>query len=144
MFQIYFLSIISNLIAGLALISGENKDTQEEGVFHLGVFLNILRDKKFRLILGIIAIAAGVLKLLSPAEGIILLGDLLPAAAGIASGLILFFDNFGKSKTYDSEDIAIEDKKQGLSFLFRNRKLIGFAAIAAAIIHFLFPGVFLL
>ena len=145
MIQIYFLSIISNLVAGLALISGDNKDTQEEGVFRLGIFLNILRDKKFRLVLGIIAMAAGVLKILSPAEGnIIILGDLFPSAAGIASGLILFFENFSKTKNDDSEDIIIEDKTQNLSLLFKNRKLIGFAAIAAAVLHFVFPGVFLL
>ena len=142
MLQIYFISIISNLLAGLTLISTGNKDTQDDGVIRLGVFLTVFRDKKFRLIIGIIAFIAGILKILSPTKGnILLIGDLLPAAAGLASGLILFFENFGNSKAEDYDD---EDKKQGLSFLFKNRKLIGFATVAAAILHFFFHEIFLL
>ena len=145
MIQIYFLSVISCLIAGLTLISGEEKDSQEDSVIRLGVFLNILRDKKFRLILGIITMAAGVLKILSPAEGnIIILGDLLPAAAGIVSGFILFIENYSNTKIDKSEDIVIEDKKASLDYFLKNKKLVGFATIAAAILHFIFPGVFLL
>ena len=140
MIQIYFLSILFNLIAGLALISKEDKDTEDISIFRLEISLRGLKDKKFRFFLGILAMAAGILKLLSPIEGnILFLGDLVPAAAGIVSGFILVFENYGTSTIENNE----EKETIGL-IIFRNKKIIGFAAIAAAVLHFLFPRIIFL
>jgi hypothetical protein len=135
MMQIYFLSIFSNILAGYTLISEDNKNTP---VIKIGFSF---QDETVKLILGILSIAAGILKLLSPVGVILILGDLFPAFTGIAAGFILCFDFYQKHTTISEKG----EKKAGfIEFLSQNRKVAGFAAIAAAVSHFLFPGVFFL
>jgi hypothetical protein len=136
MMQIYFLSIFFNILAGYTLISENNKNTPE---IKIGFSL---QDETVKLILGILSMAAGVLKLLSPVEGdILILGDLFPAFTGIAAGFILCFDFYQKHTTIPGKG----EKKIGfIEFLSQNRKIAGFGAIVAAISHFLFPRIFFL
>jgi hypothetical protein len=136
MMQIYFLSVFSNILAGYTLISDNNRNTTE---IRTGFSL---QDETVKLILGILSIAAGILKLLSPAEGdFLILGDLFPAITGLSAGIILCSDFYKKHSTIEEK----EGKKLSiLNFLLQNRKVVGFAAIAAAIIHFLLPGIFFL
>ena len=144
MIQIYFLSILFNLIAGFALISEGDKESEGTRITRFGISFSNPGDKRFRLILGTLTMAAGVLKLLSPIQGnIIILGDLLPAAAGIVSGFILIFEN--NSNKTDLDDTDPEEKKESLSLvIFKNKKAMGFAAIAAAALHFVFSGIIFL
>ena len=136
MIQIYFLSVFLNILAGLILLSGEGK-----GGPTVNVSFSFLNDETLKLVAGILSIAIGVLKILSPAEGnIIILGDLFPAAAGLASGLILCFDFNQKRSTI----IADEEKTSIIPLLVKNKRIAGFAALCAAVLHFLFPKVFLL
>jgi hypothetical protein len=136
MMQIYFLSIFFNILAGYTLISEDDNNAPE---IKIGFSF---KDETVKLILGILAMAAGVLKLLSPAEGsVLILGDLFPAATGFAAGFILCFEYYQKRKTVSEE---AEKKAPFVEFLLQNRKIAGFAAIATAILHFIFPGIFFL
>jgi hypothetical protein len=136
MMQIYFLSIFFNILAGYTLISENNKNTPE---IKIGFSL---KDETVKLILGILSMAAGVLKLLSPAQGdLLILGDLFPSFTGIAAGLILCFDFYQKHATISEKS---GKKPSFVDFLSQNRKIAGFAAIVAAISHFLFPGIIFL
>jgi hypothetical protein len=136
MMQIYFLSIFFNILAGYTLIAEDDKNAPE---IKIGFSF---KDETVKLILGILAMAAGVLKLLSPAEGgLILLGDLFPALTGFAAGFILSFEYYQKRKTISD---AIEKKASFVEFLLQNRKIAGIAAIATAILHFIFPGIIFL
>ena len=136
MIQFYFLSIFFNVLAGLALILENEKDALE---IRPGLSL---KDETVRLILGILCIATGVLKILSPIEGdVLILGDLVPAVIGIASGLILVIENY---KNRSSVAQAPQEKTAFNTVLVQNKKIIGYAAIVVAILHFLFPKVLFL
>ena len=135
MLQFYFLSIVLNALAGFILISGD-----EVGVLEFKSSFS-LKDETLRLVAGILSVVIGVLKILSPIEGDIpVVGDLVPAAAGILAGLVLVFEYYWDRSTLDASahDGRID------RILVSNKKIIGVAAIIAAGLHFLFPKVLLL
>jgi len=97
-----------------------------------------LGNPVFHLVLGIVSTVTGILKLLSPTmDGIPILGDLLPVAAGITSGLLLIFGIYRQENTPVAETSGALDRL-GFSLL-RFRKSIGLGLIGIALIHFLFP-----
>ena len=135
MLQFYFLSIVLNLIAGYLLISGESDGLPE---FKCGFSF---KDDTFKLIIGIISVVMGLLKLLSVIEDDVpIIGDLFPALAGFLSGFILIFEYYRNRATIDSN----EQTEKIDRILVRNKKIIGFAALVAAVLHFVFPKVLLL
>jgi len=88
--------------------------------------------------LGILCAVTGVLKILSPTmDGILLLGDLIPAAAGIIAGILLIFGIYRQDISAAPENPGSLDRF-GISLL-RFRKAIGLGLIVVAILHFLFP-----
>jgi hypothetical protein len=132
MMQFYFLSIFFNALTGYVLVMGNRQE--EAG---LGFSIN---NETFRLVLGILTMATGLLKLLSAVQGDIpVVGDLLPALVGLAAGSILIFGFYRERSSVKSEAI---EKIEG--FLTKNEKIIGFAALGAAVLHFMFPSVLLL
>ena len=93
-----------------------------------------------RLILGVLAFFVGVMKILSVYSGDIpVVGDLLPALAGLAGGTSLLIEYFISASTYEP---SIPDGIQ--SVFIDSRKYIGVLCIAAGILHFVFPKVLLL
>ena len=132
MIQLYFLSILCNGLAGFILFREKEDGTVEEGVRFS------MNNPTFHLVLGILSAVTGVLKLLSPIENKFpLLGDLLPAAAGVTAGLILIFGIYRQDVTGAVQTAGSLDRI-GLSLL-HFRKAIGLALISVAILHFLFP-----
>jgi len=131
MIQLYFLSILCSGIAGYILFAGKDDGTE---------MLIPVNNPTFHLVLGIISAVTGVLKLLSPlpssmdaARGVIILGDLIPSAAGIIAGLILIFGLYRR-------DISAKDgelDRIGTNLLVF-RKPIGIALLCAAVVHFIF------
>jgi|UniRef100_A0A7C3IG57 TctA family transporter len=132
MIQFYFLSIICNALAGYALITdAEAKSSILDGI------RSYVLDETFRLVLGVLTMVVGFFKILSVIRGDIpVIGDLFPAAAGLAAGFSLLFE------FYKSRSTIIDEKTEQIeSFLSANRKWVGYGAIAAAGAHFLFPTV---
>jgi len=132
MIQLYFLSILCNSLAGYVLFTGSDSDTRESPNLSIN-------NPVFILVLGIVSAVVGVLKILSPSPkldftpGIIFLGDLLPASAGIIAALMLIFGIYrhdSSSKTGELERIGVN--------LLTFRKPIGIGLLAAALAHFLF------
>jgi cytochrome c biogenesis protein CcdA len=136
MIQIYFLSIFLNVLAGYVLvIGGEGEKADSEAKFRFSI-----NNETFRLILGALTVVTGLLKLLSPVQGDVpVAGDLFSVLAGLAAGLILIFD-FYRSRS----SLVPERLEKAGNFLSKGRKGIGFAVIAAAVLHFMFPAVPLL
>jgi hypothetical protein len=134
MIQFYFLSVFLNALAGYALALGD-----EQG--ELGIKSGFsLSDETVRLVLGILCMVTGLLKLLSPAEsGLPILGDLLPAAAGLLTGFAMVLEYYHSHATVESDQAGRLYER-----FSRNKKLLGFIAIVSAALHFLFPGVLLL
>lgn len=134
MIQLYFLSILFNGVTGYILVQGDAEKNEIETSLKFS-----LRGGTFRLILGVLSAVTGALKLLSPVmEKVPILGDLVPALAGLVAGFILIFGYYREHAS-----IAVfEDEGRldhiGGTFL-KYQKAAGLALLAAAILHFLFP-----
>jgi len=125
--QLYFLSILCNGLAGYVLFTGNDGDIEKTQIS--------LRNPTFHLVLGIICAVTGILKLLSPSfDGIPILGDLVPAAGGLISGLLLIFGIYRQDLSAKSGELD----RLGVSLL-TFRKPIGVGLMACALLHFLFP-----
>jgi len=143
MLQFYFLSIVLNALAGLSLVS---KDEDEIP----GVKLSF-KNENYKLWLGILTAVLGVLKILSSVEGDVpVVGDLVPALAGILAGLALIIEHqqrksadFTSFSSFSSQEEDGDTLKK-FSLLTANKKIIGIIALIAAALHFLFPKVLLL
>jgi hypothetical protein len=136
MIQFYFLSILLNGLAGYVLITNpDDEDTGLDTGFRLS-----LKNETYRLILGILTIVIGFLKILSVVQGDIpVVGDLIPALAGFLAGFVLVFEYYRNRSTLEPEHT---EKIEML--LIHNKKWIGFLALTAAGLHFLFPSVLFL
>jgi len=137
MLQFYFLSIVMNALAGYILINGD-KDGQGPLVFKSGFSL---KDETFMLVVGIVSTLIGLMKILSVVEGDVpVIGDLFPALTGFLAGFILIFEYYRSRTSLENSD-SVEKVDR---LLIANKKVIGMAALAAAVLHFLFPRVLLL
>ena len=143
MLQLYFLSVVLNGIIGFLFAftdTGENDSVEKSMKFSFF-------SGGFRLILGILSAVTGFLKLLLPVKGsssvtgIPVLGDLIPALAGVAAGFMLLFGFYREhSARFENEN---DLDRIGNTFL-RNKKIAGFTLIAVALLHFLFPAALLI
>jgi len=132
MLQFYFLSIVMNALAGYILTRGE-------GPLVFGG--HSLKDETFTLVVGIGSALTGLMKILSVIDGDVpVIGDLFPAMTGILAGFILIFEYYRNRSSLESSD-GVEKVDR---LLIANKKVIGVAAFAAAVLHFLFPTVLLL
>lgn len=119
MAQFYFLSVLLNILAGLVLVYGkslvqkkneisvsgddlfdtaesdgaENATTKDSVAYDAihGTFEN----RTFRLVVGILAVFVGIMKILSVFRNDIpVIGDLVPALAGLAGGAALLVEYY--------------------------------------------------
>ncbi|MDR0400219.1 MAG: hypothetical protein LBH51_04680 [Treponema sp.] len=136
MIQFYFLSILLNLAGGFVLFSNNEGGVRSviEDEIHFS-----LRNETFRLVLGVLCAVVGLLKFLSPVQGDIpVVGDLISAAAGLVTGFVLLFDYYRGRSFFEDGDGGVK------AVITVNRRWIGLAAMIAAALHFIFPGVLLL
>lgn len=160
MVQFYFLSIFFNLVGGasLVLVAMPVKSASIQGL------RTFLRDPSVSLVTGILASVIGALKLLTAMRGDIpVVGDFLPAMAGLAVGSTLLLERFrdpefARSAAADSATTgqgddpaaaaAAAEAKKGLGkverFLLDHKMAVGLAGMIAAAVHFLFPMVLFL
>jgi hypothetical protein len=139
MIQFYLLSVILNLLCGYALSA---KRDESPSAIVRGARL-LIADKGLRMAMAVLSIAVGVLKLIFALRGDIpVIGDFLPATAGIVVGSALFLDV--------SDEERLPFMKQGSpaarmeKFLVSYKVPIGYAGMLAGLIHFLFPMVLFL
>ena len=138
MLQFYFLSIVLNALAGCLLFFGDEAIPE----FKNGFSLN---NESFKFLLGIFTAITGLLKLLSPIEGDVpVVGDLAPAIVGLLCGFILIFEYYRNRSTIEDSNGVSEQTEKIRVVLLGNRKIIGFAALIVAALHFIFPRLLLL
>ena len=138
MLQFYLLSVLMNAAAGLILVFAESdpRDAAETGAAGLSFF----ETKNLRLIAGILTALTGIMKLLSAVQGDIpVLGDLLPALAGIVGGACLLYEYY---KASSSMSVSLPDILEKI--FVAGRKYVGIFCIVAAAVHFIFPRVLFL
>jgi hypothetical protein len=142
--QLWFLSVLLNVFSGLVLIfsprtNGES-DADDESAAPA-----FFQHKTFRLVLGILCVLIGIIKFFVPIplggalSGIPVIGDLLPALAGIAGGGALLVDYYKNFSSLGIEFPAIVQK-----ICLDNRKYAGLVCIIIAVLHFVFPRFYFL
>jgi hypothetical protein len=131
MLQFYFLSILANLLGGLALTA-----EYLAGRFpSFAPFRDLLSRRGWRASIGVLAAAVGFLKLLirSTPSDVPVVGDLIPALAGLAMGASLLLH-----VVREKSDVSPLGRLERAAMAYRVP--LGFAGIAAAILHFLLPA----
>ncbi|HSV56957.1 MAG TPA: hypothetical protein VLH39_07600 [Magnetospirillaceae bacterium] len=136
MIQFYFLSVLLNIVGGYALLvqGGGDKGTSFDGV------RTFLRDMTVRLVLGVLTIVVGFFKLLTVMRGDIpIVGDFLPAVAGMATGFSLLLEFYRSNSNVTTETLERMDR-----ILTSNRRIVGISSIVIGFVHFLFASVLFL
>ena len=107
MLQFYFLSVFFNLLTGFVLFNDSKK-----------------------LVLGVLSALTGLIKLFVVVHtSAVIVGDFIPAVAGIAAGLALMIQD-------DNERLPDWFKK----IFITNKFIVGIVCLAVALLHFVFPG----
>lgn len=132
MHQVFFLSVLTNLLSGLALLSVKFSATQ--AFFRL--LSQILALWKARLLVGVLTLLTGLLSLFIPAGGFLILGDLLPATSGITLGIALLSDFFRQNTSLPGDKDALP-RPEWVSGGYR--VTLGTLGILAAALHFFLP-----
>lgn len=120
MLQFYFLSIFFNILAGFVLVN-DKKELLD---------LAILKEKMFRIVLGAVCAVTGIVKFFVVVHtSAVIVGDLLPALAGIIAGLCLVVpENDNKFPEWFNR------------IFVTNKMIVGFVCLGVALLHFVFPG----
>lgn len=166
MAQFYFLSVLMNILAGLILVYGLDLTSStahiasvEDSFSEVGVEepdpdetspkkkrLSVTSDfsgfngRGFRLVVGIVAAFTGIIKLFSVYKGDVpVVGDIIPALAGIAGGASLLVEYFASSTEQAFSLPSFLD-----TLLIKSRRYIGVLCLVAAVLHFIFPKVLFL
>lgn len=131
MFQIYFLTVLTNIIAGLT-ISSKFLGSKIES---FQVFAEKMENRLYRVILGAVTMLTGLFALLNHSStSMAILGDLLPAVTALAMGLILMVYYFFSEEPEANKFVTyIKDLTE------KYGNILGIAGIIAGIIHFLVP-----
>lgn len=132
MYQLYALSVILGILAGIS-VSFSWLDER----LKLSKFLSAegFTDSKFRFVLGLISGIVGVFKLFVPLDtGVIIIGDFIPAAVNIVLGLILILSFYLEGTASRSETVAKFEQ-----IFLRNSNVFGILGIVLSIVH-LFLG----
>ncbi len=127
--QLYFLSIIFNTLSGLVLAS-EHLGAK---ISLFGLIDKLFKNAGFRLVLAFLVVVIGLVKLIWPYQGIPVLGDLLPAAAGLGGGFTLLYDFMRGKSDVTSETMTKMDK-----IFLNNKFIIGIGLFVVAVLHFFF------
>lgn len=133
MYQVYFLSVLTNIVAGIALAFERMDDRLRlHAVFNPELF----RHTGFQLAMGVITFVVGFAKLLSVTDGNVpVVGDLLPALSGMVMGFILVFQYYQERTNIRSTAVDSVDRVFG-----RNSGTFGMIGIIVGVVHLLVPG----
>jgi uncharacterized membrane protein HdeD (DUF308 family) len=131
MLQIYFLTVLTNMVAGLT-ISAPYLSTKIEG---FQVFSEKMENRMYRVILGSISLITGLFALLNHSSvSMAILGDLVPAFTSMAMGIILIIYYFFNE---DDESNKLVKTIKDLTEKYGN--ILGITGIIIGLIHFIIP-----
>ena len=135
MMQFYFLSVLANVIAGLALLFSETEDEKYK-------FFQFVKNPHFKLVLGIVEGVISLVTLVSGGFGgqWVILGDLIPSLTGALASFTLLYSFYLEKQTVESTE---KDNKMR-DFFINNQKYFGITCLVVAFLHFLFPKVIIL
>ena len=139
MIQFYFLAVCFNLLGGCVLAAPHFSERFPS----LPAFREFVYSKN-SLRIGLITslFLVGIFKIISVSQGdIIIVGDILPSLTLLISGLTLLTDYIHR----DRDNVETKGLLKKMDDIFvKHSSIVGVAAVVAACLHFLFPGVLFL
>ena len=129
MLQFYFLSVAANILAGLTLSS----DYMAERMKGFLPLKELLSNNNVKTTIGIVAFVVGFLKLLIPVD-VTVVGDFLPALAGLAMGAGLILGIIRERGNVSTESVNSLEKA-----VMTYRVPLGIAGLVIGGLHFLVP-----
>ncbi len=135
MVQFYFLSIIANLLGGVAL----SVDYLSKKIKFMASLEDFFMKQSVRVTIGFSALIVGILKLIVKPVGwaVPFAGDLLPALTGIVVGIALLVDFFKRKTETETAKESIEKVEKAV---MTYRVPLGIGSIVVAFLHFFIPG----
>ncbi len=134
--QIYLISVVVNLLAGVTLAH----EFLEPRIRLSAVFnSDLFETPRFWFGLGAVSFITGFLKLISAQADMPVIGDLLPAVAGLVMGITLLVQ-FYRHRT-ESLPNAVETLDK---VFVANRTAVGIVGAVIALVHLVFPRVLFL
>jgi hypothetical protein len=128
MAQIYLLSVVGNILAGLVL-AAEHLSKKMPLFKQLDVFF---KNIGVRMALALAVTVVALVQLVWPYDGIPILGDFLPMTAGLVCGFTLIYDYLRVKSDVETKALVTLDK-----IFIQNKFLFGIGAIIVALLHFL-------
>lgn len=155
MLQFYLLSVLLNLLAGFYMFSSSRdtelhfsdmednfdsdesseQDAEEENFFSRIFGVTSSNDGLFRLVVGCLSFFTALVKVFSPVGGVVIIGDLLPAAAGLSAAVSILLGYFVNSGISAEQIPPLVQK-----IFIDEQKIVGIGCIIVALLHFLFPA----
>lgn len=133
MFQVFFLTVLANLLAGMALTFSFIRE-KVPGLEH---FAFIFENEVFKIWLGVITFVTGLLSLFKFSQfDILIIGDLLPTATALTAGTILVIRYIMGKNTFDDESSIIH---KIWSFGEKYGTIVGLLALVAGFLHLILP-----
>lgn len=140
MLQFYLLSVVLNICSGFSLYAEKFEEREDKTPHILLELKDVCADTTLRLVLGLLSVLTGFFKLLSVTPGDIpVIGDLLPALAGLVLGFILLLEFYRGRSTVEPAPGNRLDR-----IFIRNKTTFGLIGMIVGFVHFLFPSVLFL
>ncbi|MCD6342363.1 MAG: hypothetical protein J7L76_01100 [Spirochaetaceae bacterium] len=135
MFQLYLLTVLTTVLAGLALATGFLSNRFER----FSEYTDFMGNPVYRIILGGVSVLVGIINLFPSYTGdIAVLGNLLPSLAGIVTGLLLIAEYFSSRRTEEeSKTVDIAEKVEKFSGPYLT--IVGISSIVIGILHAIIP-----
>ena len=129
MIQFYLLSVVLSAASGLLLVF--SKQVPEDAAEASAAGLSFFETKNFRLVLGLLTALTGIMKFLSVVQGDIpVIGDLIPAVAGISAGVCLLYEYYKASASVSFSLppflLALLPRKTPVSLIQQNARRDGY------------------
>lgn len=137
MYQVYLLSVITLILASVAL----GYDPLDERI-HVSSFFNgaIFKSPGFAFGLGVVTFLVGLFQFLSVhPDDTIILGNLVPATAGVVLGGTLMLAYYKEKSTVESGFVDRLD-----AIFLQNAAGLSYLGLLIAVLHFLFHRVLFL
>lgn len=133
MLQLYFLSVLANALAGLTLTA----EYLGERFSGFAPFRELLGRGTVRAAVGVVAFGVGFLKLLvrSTPTDVPVVGDILPALAGLAMGAAVLLNTLQEKGAVSGGRLSSLEQA-----VMSYRVPLGIAGLAVSFLHFLLPA----
>ena len=134
--QIYLVSVVVNLLAGITLAHAFLESRLPLSTVFNG---ELFERPQYWFGLGAVSFITGFLKLISAQGDMPVIGDLLPAVAGLVMGLTLLV------QFYRHRNETVPHPVETLEKVFvANKTAVGIGGAVVALVHFLFPHILFL